>query len=125
MTHNNFVLVLINSPDLLLISAGFDAHFDDMYHFLREDDFHWVTEQLCHASASASVSSNTNSSSSSSPLEPSSSKDIKVVSILEGGYSLGSAATTGKAGIFKSKRKDGLTIDDDRYIKFAQVRNIL
>ena len=36
------------SPDLLFISAGFDAHYDDLYHFLDEADFHWVTEQLCN-----------------------------------------------------------------------------
>ena len=35
------------SPDLLFISAGFDAHYDDLYHFLDESDFHWLTEQLC------------------------------------------------------------------------------
>lgn len=34
-------------PDLLFISAGFDAHYDDLYHFLDEADFHWITEQLC------------------------------------------------------------------------------
>lgn len=33
-------------PDLLFISAGFDGHCDDMYHWLREDDYHWVTKQL-------------------------------------------------------------------------------
>ena len=35
------------TPDLLFISAGFDAHYDDLYHFLDEADFHWLTEQLC------------------------------------------------------------------------------
>lgn len=34
-------------PDMLFISAGFDAHHNDMYHFLDEADFHWLTEQLC------------------------------------------------------------------------------
>ncbi len=38
-------------PDLLFISAGFDAHYDDNYHFLTEQDIHWVTEQLCEVSA--------------------------------------------------------------------------
>jgi acetoin utilization deacetylase AcuC-like enzyme len=33
-------------PDLLFISAGFDAHQDDFYHFLTELDIHWITEQL-------------------------------------------------------------------------------
>eukprot|EP01036_Dinobryon_divergens_P026879 gene26878-35572_t len=55
-------------PDLIFISAGFDAHVDDMYHFLTEADIHWVTQQLC---------------------EVLDAKDsIGVVSVLEGGYSL-------------------------------------
>lgn len=36
-------------PDLVFISAGFDAHVDDMYHFLTEADMHWVTQQICQA----------------------------------------------------------------------------
>lgn len=55
-------------PDLLFISAGFDAHVDDMYHFLTEQDMHWVTEQLC------AVVERVNG--------------IGVISVLEGGYSL-------------------------------------
>ena len=34
-------------PDLIFISAGFDGHCDDLYHFLTEADLHWVTQQLC------------------------------------------------------------------------------
>lgn len=30
-------------PTLLFISSGFDAHYDDLYHFLTEADFHWIT----------------------------------------------------------------------------------
>ena len=58
-------------PDLLLISAGFDAHYDDMYHFLNEEDYHWITEQLCN-------------------IPGPDGRDVKVVSVLEGGYSLSS-----------------------------------
>lgn len=36
------------APDILFISAGFDAHFDDLYHFLNENDFHWLTSELCN-----------------------------------------------------------------------------
>lgn len=54
------------APDILFFSAGFDAHYDDMYHFLTEDDFHWLTLALCAAAPTA-----------------------RVVSVLEGGYSLG------------------------------------
>ena len=62
-------------PDILFISAGFDAHYDDLYHFLTEKDFHWLTEQLCHV---ASLSNG------------------KVISILEGGYSLESPVKNNK-----------------------------
>ncbi|GGD68725.1 histone deacetylase family protein [Lacimicrobium alkaliphilum] len=36
------------APELIMISAGFDAHFeDDMAHFkLVETDYHWITSQL-------------------------------------------------------------------------------
>ena len=52
-------------PDVLLISSGFDSHYNDMYHFLTEGDFHWLTQALCDTT-----------------------RDGRVVSILEGGYSL-------------------------------------
>ncbi len=64
------------SPELLLISAGFDAHRDDPLASLDlvEDDFAWVTEKLCdladvHAQG-------------------------RVVSCLEGGYSLRALANS-------------------------------
>ena len=53
------------SPDVLFISSGFDSHYNDMYHFLTEGDFHWLTEALCETT-----------------------RDGRVVSVLEGGYSL-------------------------------------
>mmetsp|Transcript_6418 Transcript_6418/g.9616 ORF Transcript_6418/g.9616 Transcript_6418/m.9616 type:complete len:622 (+) Transcript_6418:49-1914(+) len=55
-------------PDLVFISAGFDGHCDDLYHFLTEADLHWVTQQLCQV-----VDSN---------------NGVGVISVLEGGYSL-------------------------------------
>lgn len=61
--------------DLLIISAGFDAHHDDMYHFLDETDLHWLTAQLVDC-----VEKN----------------DGRVVSILEGGYSLSSGPTSSR-----------------------------
>jgi acetoin utilization deacetylase AcuC-like enzyme len=57
-------------PDLLFISAGFDAHHDDMYHFLTELDVHWLTDQLRSVTAAAGGRG--------------------VISVLEGGYSLSS-----------------------------------
>ena len=29
-------------PDLMFISAGFDGHVDDKYHYLTDEDYHWV-----------------------------------------------------------------------------------
>lgn len=53
------------APDLLMISAGFDAHRDDplAQMSLIEDDFEWATRELCR-------------------LAP------RTVSVLEGGYNL-------------------------------------
>ena len=58
------------SPDLVLISAGFDAHEDDPLSSLRlhEDDFAWVTDELCEAAERSAKG--------------------RVVSMLEGGYDL-------------------------------------
>lgn len=57
-------------PDLLMISAGFDAHLDDPLGQLEllDADFVWVTERLCEIAASCSSG--------------------RIVSTLEGGYSL-------------------------------------
>jgi len=62
------------SPDLIMISAGFDAHEDDPLANLRlkEPDFRWATEQLLNI-ADAQC-------------------DGRVVSMLEGGYDLRSLA---------------------------------
>jgi len=83
-------------PDLIFISAGFDAHFDDMYHFLTEQDLHWVTEQLCAVGDECGSAG--------------------VISVLEGGYSLssplpkakstGTSATTG-TGVLASSGSIG------------------
>ncbi|MDH5188433.1 MAG: histone deacetylase family protein [Rhodospirillaceae bacterium] len=62
------------APDLLIISAGFDAHANDPLAGLNlvESDFAWITEQLM---VIADISAHG-----------------RVVSILEGGYDLGSLA---------------------------------
>ena len=62
------------APQLVVISAGFDAHVeDDMAHMrLREFDYAWVTRKLCEiADASA---------------------EGRIVSTLEGGYDLSALA---------------------------------
>jgi acetoin utilization deacetylase AcuC-like enzyme len=55
-------------PDLILISAGFDAHEKDPLASLRlhEDDYYWVTNEILKVARSANGG--------------------RVVSALEGGY---------------------------------------
>ena len=61
-------------PELMFVSAGFDAHRDDdmSYVSLVDADFRWVTEQIVRV-AEASASG-------------------RIVSVLEGGYELNSLA---------------------------------
>lgn len=58
------------APDMILVSAGFDAHANDPLATLRfgEDDYHWVTAQLCDLAGDLC--------------------DGRLVSTLEGGYDL-------------------------------------
>jgi acetoin utilization deacetylase AcuC-like enzyme len=58
------------APELLIISAGFDAHVADPLAQLRltEADFTWITEELCALAARHA--------------------EGRVVSVLEGGYDL-------------------------------------
>ena len=69
------------SPDLILLSAGFDAHIDDPLAELKweEDDFVWITRELCNLATDCCSS--------------------RVVSILEGGYNLDALAACTKAHI--------------------------
>jgi len=57
-------------PDLIIISAGFDAHRLDPLAALRldDDDFHWITRELVRIADETC--------------------EGRVVSILEGGYSM-------------------------------------
>ena len=66
--------LLAFQPDILFISAGFDAHeLDPLANMtLTDDDYHWVTERLCDVAAQTC--------------------DGKVVSVLEGGYDLNGLA---------------------------------
>jgi acetoin utilization deacetylase AcuC-like enzyme len=63
-------------PDLILISAGFDAHVADPLANLNwhEDDFAWLTHRLCDLAATHAQG--------------------RVVSCLEGGYDLGALQTS-------------------------------
>ncbi|SLN72908.1 histone deacetylase family protein [Oceanibacterium hippocampi] len=64
-------------PDLVMISAGFDAHVNDPLANLNyeDDDYRWITEQLMTIS------------------------DGRIVSTLEGGYDLGALASAGAAHV--------------------------
>lgn len=72
MAFENKVMPAIRAhePDLIMISAGFDAHTDDPLANLNwtADDFAWATERLCDLAAEVC--------------------DGRVVSTLEGGYDL-------------------------------------
>jgi acetoin utilization deacetylase AcuC-like enzyme len=63
-------------PELLIISAGFDAHQDDPLAQLNwsTEDFRWLTEKLCGLAAELS--------------------DGRLVSTLEGGYDLAALAAS-------------------------------
>jgi acetoin utilization deacetylase AcuC-like enzyme len=63
------------APQLIVISAGFDAHRLDPLAGLRleDDDFHWITRELMSIADAAAGG--------------------RIVSILEGGYSLEGLAT--------------------------------
>jgi acetoin utilization deacetylase AcuC-like enzyme len=58
------------SPELIIVSAGFDAHADDplAYLELREEDYRWITRKICEVADRHSQG--------------------RVVSALEGGYNL-------------------------------------
>ena len=69
------------APELLLISAGFDAHKADPLAnlMLEEDDFAWVTQRLCEIAVRHAGG--------------------RVVSCLEGGYDLAALAASGVAHV--------------------------
>ena len=69
------------SPELLIISAGFDAHLrDPLAHLeLEEDDYAWVTGKLMEVAGECC--------------------DGRVVSSLEGGYDLGALAASTAAHV--------------------------
>jgi acetoin utilization deacetylase AcuC-like enzyme len=68
------------APELLLISAGFDAHRDDPLAQLEweAEDFAWLTTELCRIARTASA---------------------PVVSVLEGGYDLASLSESAAAHV--------------------------
>ncbi|TRW90725.1 histone deacetylase family protein [Candidatus Methylobacter oryzae] len=76
--YNNIILPALKkfNPDLLLISAGFDAHKDDPLSsiMLVEDDFKWLTQELMRIANS--------------------NRKGRIISALEGGYNLKALAAS-------------------------------
>lgn len=68
-------------PDLILISAGFDAHQRDPLAQieLQDADYHWITRQICDLADDSCQG--------------------RVASILEGGYDLQALATSSRAHV--------------------------
>ena len=69
------------APDLILVSAGFDAHQRDPLGQieLQDADYHWITGQICDLATDSCLG--------------------RVASILEGGYDLQALATAGRAHV--------------------------
>lgn len=69
------------APDLILVSAGFDAHERDPLAQLelQDKDYRWITEEICDLSDDSAQG--------------------RVVSILEGGYDLQALASAGRAHV--------------------------
>ncbi|WP_043772949.1 histone deacetylase family protein [Roseivivax isoporae] len=69
------------APDLLILSAGFDAHVEDPLASLEweEDDFRWLTRELCAIAAEVCGG--------------------RVVSTLEGGYDLEALGASARAHV--------------------------
>ena len=74
MTHRWLPALNAFRPELIVISAGFDAHRDDELASLGwvEADYRWITQQLVAVADAHSRG--------------------RIVSTLEGGYSLGALA---------------------------------
>lgn len=74
------------NPDLIVISAGFDAHRDDPLAQLNwdTDDFAWITAEICAVARDVC--------------------DGRVVSTLEGGYDLSALAEAAKAHVTELMR---------------------
>ena len=69
------------APDLIMISAGFDAHERDPLAQLevQDSDYHWITGELCDLATESCQG--------------------RVVSLLEGGYDLQALASAGRAHV--------------------------
>ena len=129
------------AADLLIFSSGFDAHYDDLYHFLTEEDFHWLTKEIIAACSSplnsehvdANTQTKTTAHDNDAMARTGGSDDgsgggeggkgsvrghvghqCRVVSVLEGGYSL--SATVPFQPAKKTLRK-GMVAPDEGWRK--------
>ena len=89
MTNTVLPRVDAFAPEILIISAGFDAHKDDPLAGLNlvEDDFAWVTRRLCDLAATHCQG--------------------RVVSALEGGYDLPALGASARAHVDVLKEAAG------------------
>lgn len=55
-------------PDLIFLSSGFDGHIDDLYYYLNEEDYSWLTNEILNIANKHC--------------------DGRVISVLEGGYNV-------------------------------------
>ncbi len=81
MQSRVFPALKVFAPELILISAGFDAHNDDPLASLHlfEEDYSWITTELCQIAAEKCGG--------------------RIVSTLEGGYDLGALAASAAAHV--------------------------
>ncbi|EQC25307.1 hypothetical protein SDRG_16829 [Saprolegnia diclina VS20] len=86
------------APDLILISSGFDGHVDDYYHGLTEWDYEWITQRLVEIADNCC--------------------DGRIVSVLEGGYSLAPPSKASSSNLALAADRHGRDVDPD-LIKFG------
>jgi acetoin utilization deacetylase AcuC-like enzyme len=81
MSRDIFPHIQAFAPQLIMLSAGFDAHMADPMADMRltTDDFHWVTRQVCDLAGTLC--------------------GHRVVSVLEGGYDLRALAACSAAHV--------------------------
>jgi acetoin utilization deacetylase AcuC-like enzyme len=77
------------APELIVVSAGFDAHADDPLANLEweEEDFAWLTRELCALADELCGG--------------------RLVSVLEGGYDLAALAASARAHVTELKEAAG------------------
>jgi acetoin utilization deacetylase AcuC-like enzyme len=96
-------------PDIIFISAGFDGHADDFYYYLTEDDYEWITKQLIDVADMYASSLETIYFS----LSLNRYCDGRLVSVLEGGYNLGSSKKGSGSNFYLAAKIHKRPIDEE------------